>query len=201
MKNLRLLCPVRRAAALALLMLFLSARADADSIANFDFCTVASLCNKASFTAFIQPGGTLTTYYLGGPLAMVEVGINYLPSFEAGNFVFAPEMMPLGPGEIGPYGTFVQRWSSSTGGNIIEFRDPNGPITSDFAPFFENANGVFIAAQVRDINTGATGFVAATLNRDAPVPEPGTMLLFGSGLMIVAKRARRLVLSSRDRAS
>jgi hypothetical protein len=47
-----------------------------------------------------------------------------------------------------------------------------------------------MAADVRDVRTGATGFVAGRLIDVTPVPEPGTMLLCAPGLVVIARRVR-----------
>jgi PEP-CTERM motif-containing protein len=189
----------RQAVMLALLMLALSSRANAASII-FDMCTEASVCNALNFATQLQPGGEITSWLGGSSLRVVEFGINY-SSDVTSRFLHGPLLppfTPLGAGEIGPYGLFTARWQPpdelAPGYNILlEFRDPDGRLPDDLAPFFENSQGIFMASEVRNVRTGATGFVAARLINVTPVPEPGTMLLCASGLVVIARRVRRVV--------
>lgn len=171
-------------------------RASAEAVILFDQCTVVSLCNRVFFQAHLQPGGEITASLGGTAIDVLEFGLNYSSGVDL-QFMWAPSnpTAVLGPGEIGPYGTFAQRWQGPPLENfqhiLMEFRDPNGRLPGDLAPFFENAGGIFLAAQVMDSQTGATGFVAARLNDISPVPEPGTLTLFGLGLAAVVRKVRR----------
>ena len=187
------------------LMVFLlvpAARANAATII-FDFCTTPSLCNEVSFLPQRQPGGQITSSLGGSGIDILAFGINFAPDVNV-SFFWPPSnpTATLGPGTIGPYGEFAQRWAGPPVENfqniLIEFRDPDGPFPDALAPFFENSDGFFIAAQIQDSQTGETGFVAARLNDITPVPEPGTMLLCASGLALIARRARRRRAAERD---
>lgn len=181
-------------------VLGISARANAATII-FDMCTVASLCGQVEYRNDLQLSdgnvvGSLTNQTTFG-IRILDFGINLDPGVEFYSLhgPLAGPYTPLGAGSVGPYGNFTTRFLPPANNQfnlIFGLDDPNGPFASALAPFFENTQGVFFAAQVLDNKTGVTGFVAARLNDAAPVPEPGTLLLFGTGLAAVARRARRL---------
>ncbi|HUQ89562.1 MAG TPA: PEP-CTERM sorting domain-containing protein [Vicinamibacterales bacterium] len=181
--------------AVVIVLALVPVRANAATIV-FDMCTVASLCNLLELHTTLQPGGEIDVSVPGNVAVIISpegFGINYGSGVNVTlNSVPGPY---IGPGEIGPYGFFEQRWDgpSVTGSNYFfaTFRDVDGRFSSDLEPFFENSQGIFAAAHVRNQNTGETGFVAAELRNATPVPEPGTMLLLGSGLVAIFRRTRR----------
>lgn len=194
MRNTPPVCFAARVIALVGVMLALSSRADAASII-FDSCTEPALCNKVEFQTVRQPNGVIDSSFGGAGIDVLQFGINYASEIDVTfRLGAATPTALLGPGAIGPYGPFTQRWLGPPPENFqligITFRDPGGPLPHSLAPFFENGNGVFFAAEVRDERSGATGFVATTLTDMTPVPEPGTLLLFASGLALIARRAR-----------
>lgn len=183
-----------RVIALIGVMLALSSRADA-ALIIFDFCTEPALCNKVEFQTERQPSGVIDSSFGGAGIDVLQFGINYASEIDVTfRLGAATPTALLGPGTIGPYGLFTQRWMGPPVENYqligITFRDPDGPLPHNLAPFFENGNGFFFGAEVRDERTGATGFVSATLTDMTPVPEPGTLLLCASGLALIARRAR-----------
>jgi hypothetical protein len=183
--------------------LFLAAPASAATIL-FDACTgEASLCGHMS----------LTTTLVGSDINVnVEgVGGDYGIFGDTGNMAFGlnvngsgvtfsnltPGFAYTGSGGSMPsYGLFEYLFSGPhTGsGALLPFEftvSRAGGFASDLDLFETNAGGFLAAAHLRNNDTGVTGFVAATPGNDnTPVPEPGTMVLLGSGL-VAAYRARR----------
>ena len=108
---------ITRVIAIMSAFLALSSRADAALIV-FDVCTEASLCGAVEFQTMLQPGGVIDSSF--GGVDVLEFGINYSSdidvSFRSGA---SSPTAALGPGEIGPYGRFTQRW---TGPPLENFR-------------------------------------------------------------------------------
>jgi hypothetical protein len=171
-------------------------QAAADAVIPFTACTVPAFC-AGSVMVIIQPGAKLSVT-VGGPYDVVEFGINFT-DLQVGSFVFPPQGLTLlGPGDIGPYGSFTQRWAApvvADGINVlVEFQDLLGRIPNGtaIAPFFNNADGFVVAVQGYNPRTDVTGFAAASLNNAIVSPEPGTLVLMGSGLAwLVRRRVRR----------
>lgn len=162
----------------------------------FAECTESSLCGLVTFTNQAQPDPGYTNGWVSGfRIEYFEFGVNVAPDV-AVSMEFDPTSMPfLGPGEIGPYGTFTHRWDATShpfGYNLVlGFKAGDGSFEHLLAPFFENDQGFTMAVRVRNSETGASGFVAAPLVDVAVVPEPGTMILFGTGALLAARAARR----------
>ena len=184
-----------RIATLAALVLLASSRANAATII-FDMCTVASLCDGVNFfpvqyTNHLQPTGSIDGSFGGSFIDVLSFGIN----FSGASLNMSPTLPSLGPGEIGPYGTFSSRFEGPPLEFFrlifLQFVPPTGqPFSNDLAPFFANSQGIVFAAEVRNFQTGDQGFIAARLDDQTPVPEPGTMTLLGLGLAYAARRAR-----------
>jgi PEP-CTERM motif len=73
-----------------------------------------------------------------------------------------------------------------------------GGFTTDAALFEANAAGLVFGAHVRDLDGGQSAFIGASddtagdpAGDPASVPEPASLLLFGTGLSVVASRLRR----------
>jgi hypothetical protein len=191
---------------LVLLLMGLASRASAATII-FDTCTLAGVCDQLFLQTTLRPDGkvsavlTSPTVNVPNPLGF---GINLLgfgqPGWQIttglpGARYTGTGLSSFTPVPIGPYGTFNWSLDLNFPANpiLVEhlFARPGG-FTSDLGPFTPNALGFIAAAHVRNRITGVTGDVAARVPEPpvnpTPVPEPASMLLFGSGLALIARR-------------
>ena len=173
--------------------LFISAaRADAATLLIFDTCSEPSLCGtQVHFNAVLQPGGYVSAS-LAPQFNIAEV-IRYGINSTATAMITSPRtgVIALGPGSIGPFGSFDQLFEGAPFGMNFDLRDPFSPFTHELDPLFLNSLGFSMAAEIRDRRTGVTGFIATGLNDMTPVPEPASMLLLGTGLLAAARAARK----------
>ena len=100
------------------------------------------------------------------------------------------------PGNNSPFGTFsfgiICATGCSNGGSGGGYSDPlrfmvADSVIADFA--IKSSAGTYFAADVIQLNGGATGAVGSTVL--APVPEPGTYALMLAGLGVIGFVARR----------
>jgi hypothetical protein len=180
------------------------ARARAATII-FDACTDASYCNQVWMTTSLQPDRTVALQLIS-PNYWIDAddiwGVNLAlaPGWAVGigsravlNAAFSQSDVT-----IGPYGTFA--WAKD--GPFLDFDSviltmtfrKEGGFSSDLEPFVPNELGFIAAAQVRARDDGGDpAFVAARLPsvvNPVPIPEPGTILLFASGLGLMTRRLR-----------
>lgn len=69
-----------------------------------------------------------------------------------------------------------------------------GGFTADTDLYEANGLGYVFGAHIKELDGGRSQFIGASVNSEgdlAPVPEPGSLLLFGTGLAAVAARFRR----------
>jgi hypothetical protein len=70
----------------------------------------------------------------------------------------------------------------------------DGGFTTDADLYEANALGNVFGAHIKELDGGRGGFIGATVNTPgevAAVPEPVSLVLFGTGLAVVAARSRR----------
>lgn len=147
---------------------------------------------------FINTGGPHTpfTFNLSGTGAL---SINFSSPLN-GSYASGLFSLDTEGGDNTPYGTFGIALDSSANNGTVNgyFGDLDFALTRvgglDTSDFVANDSGVYFAADLTngESNTGAQAWMVRT---DPPpvtgVPEPGTMGLFGAGLIVVAAATRR----------
>lgn len=173
----------------------------------FDVCETASLCNQVSMTTTLTGGAidvavTAPTGYgiFGATGANRAFGFNVVGSEAGLTLTNLTSGFSLGGTDLrlGGYGIFEYAINGPGTGSaatlpLLFTVSRTGGFLSDLDLFETNAAGYIAAAHLRNNQTGLTGFTAADSgpNNETVVPEPGTMLLLGSGLVLAARARRR----------
>jgi len=102
---------------------------------------------------------------------------------------------PGGGPSVGPYGKFEFQTLSGTNANPLEFdiSAASAITVADFSTILSTGGYIF-AGHIQDWTINgftATSAQFATLPGSTPIPEPGTMMLLGSGLVGLAGWGRK----------
>jgi hypothetical protein len=192
--------------AAALSAVFFAATPASAATIMFDGCAEAALCGQLSLTTTLNGnvidvlvsapagygvfGSTGNNHALGFNVVGSQTGLA-ISNLSAG-FTFGGT-----DGQLNGDGFFEYLIDGPQSGSdallpLTFTVSRTGGFSSDLALFETNALGYIAAAHLRNERTGVTGYVTSG-NQPAtntPVPEPATMMLVGSGL-VVACRARK----------
>jgi hypothetical protein len=196
----------------ALVAVVATARPSAASTILLDECNSAALCGQVRVTTTLV-GNAIdvdVTDVLGLPpfgifgsnggnrafaFNVVDPDAGVTVSNISAGFSYAGANINL----AGPFGDFEFLLNGPGTGNgailPLHFRVTRTlGFTSDLQLFEANEAGYFFAAHVRNNETGLTGWAAAAAGDDrqvSAVPEPGSMVLLGSGVLALAARGLR----------
>lgn len=149
---------------------------------------------------FVNTGGQHTPFAF--TLAGTEVGVsaNFLDP-AGGSYTFGVFSLSTANGDATPFGTFGISINSTAGNGTsnayygdLKFQviRTGGLSTDDFISNVALGGNAYFAADLTD-GVGNTGSQAwSTRSTDlTPVPEPASLALFGSGLLVVARKVSR----------
>ena len=189
---------------LALFAILAIPRASNGATIIFDMCTEAALCNQLTMSTTLTGTGAIdvsvqsvTPGYgiFGDSGANLAFGFNVVGSETGLSITNLTSGFTWGSPDqnISGFGFFEQIiYGPHTGASatlpLMFTVSRTGGFSSELALFETNAAGYIAASHLRDTDSGLTGFVAST---NTAIPEPGTMILLGTGLLAAARARRR----------